>query len=45
MASRLIHGKGADAAKVTVIHNWADPDAVTPGPKRNAFSEAHGLTV
>jgi colanic acid biosynthesis glycosyl transferase WcaI len=43
MKARLVEGKGADPAKVTVIHNWADPDTVTPGPKRNAFSEAHGL--
>ena len=43
MKARLVEGKGADPAKVVVIHNWADPDAVTPGPKRNKFSEAHGL--
>jgi len=43
MASRLIHGKGADAAKVTVIHNWADTAAIVPSPKQNAFAAAHGL--
>lgn len=43
MKARLVEGKGADPAKVVVIHNWADPDAVVPGPKRNPFSEAHGL--
>ena len=43
MKARLVEGKGADPAKVVVIHNWADPDAVTPGPKRNRFSDAHGL--
>jgi colanic acid biosynthesis glycosyl transferase WcaI len=43
MASRLIHGKGANPAKVTVIHNWADTSAIVPSEKRNAFSVAHGL--
>ena len=43
MASRLVHGKGADAAKVTVIHNWADTSAIVPSDKRNAFSIAHDL--
>jgi colanic acid biosynthesis glycosyl transferase WcaI len=42
MRDRLI-AKGADPAKVVVIHNWADCDAIRPGPKRNAFSEAAGL--
>ena len=43
MASRLIHGKGADPARVTVIHNWADTTAIVPSDKRNAFAAAHGL--
>ena len=43
MASRLIHGKGADPEKVTVIHNWADTAAITPSSKHNAFAAAHGL--
>lgn len=43
MASRLIHGKGAAAAKVTVIHNWADTSAIVPSPKDNAFAREHGL--
>ena len=43
MASRLIHGKGADPAKITVIHNWADTSAIVPSDKRNAFAVAHGL--
>jgi glycosyltransferase involved in cell wall biosynthesis len=43
MASRLIHGKGADPGKVTVIHNWADTSAIVPSDKRNAFAVAHGL--
>jgi colanic acid biosynthesis glycosyl transferase WcaI len=28
---------------VTVIHNWADCGAVTPGPRDNAFARQHGL--
>ncbi|HEX6164108.1 MAG TPA: glycosyltransferase family 4 protein [Vicinamibacterales bacterium] len=43
MASRLIHGKGADPAKVTVIHNWADTSAIVPSDKRNDFAVSHGL--
>src|SRR5688500_13685611 len=30
MASRLIHGKGADPGTITVIHNWADTSAIVP---------------
>ena len=43
MERRLIENKGADPDKITVIANWADTTAISPGPKRNAFSEAHGL--
>src|SRR6187401_1852897 len=43
MASRLIHGKGADPGKITVIHNWADTTAIVPSAKRNHFAIAHGL--
>ena len=43
MASRLVHGKGADPEKLTVIHNWADTSAIVPSAKTNAFSLAHGL--
>jgi putative colanic acid biosynthesis glycosyltransferase WcaI len=43
MRQRLIVGKGADPQKVTVMHNWADCEAIVPGPKRNAFSLTHGL--
>ena len=43
MASRLIGGKGADAARITVIHNWADTAAIVPSPKDNAFARAHAL--
>ena len=43
MAARLVHGKGADPATITVIHNWADIAAIVPSPKQNAFAIEHGL--
>jgi colanic acid biosynthesis glycosyl transferase WcaI len=43
MASRLVQGKGADPAKITVIHNWADTSAIVPSDKQNAFAVANGL--
>jgi lipopolysaccharide/colanic/teichoic acid biosynthesis glycosyltransferase/glycosyltransferase involved in cell wall biosynthesis len=43
MRQRLVSGKDADPRKVHVIHNWADCSAITPGPKENRFSRAHGL--
>ena len=43
MKRRLVEEKGAPPASVHVIHNWADCEAITPGPKDNAFSRAHGL--
>src|SRR4029077_5998002 len=43
MRRRLVEEKGADAARVHVIHNWADCDAIVPGPKDNPFSREHGL--
>jgi colanic acid biosynthesis glycosyl transferase WcaI len=43
MRRRLVEEKDADPARVNVIHNWADCDAIVPGPKDNAFSRAHGL--
>jgi glycosyltransferase involved in cell wall biosynthesis len=43
MASRLVHGKGADPSKITVIHNWADTSAIVPSEKHNSFARAHGL--
>jgi len=43
MKRRLVEGKGADAAHVTVIHNWADCAALVPGPKDNPFARSHGL--
>ena len=43
MKQRLVGEKGADPAKVAVIHNWADCSVVVPGPKDNPFACAHGL--
>ena len=43
MKRRLVEEKGADPARVHVIHNWADCEAITPGCKDNAFARAHGL--
>ena len=43
MKRRLVEGKGADPSRVTVIHNWTDCRAVTPGPRDNAFARQHGL--
>lgn len=44
MKRRLIETKGADPARVEVISDWADCTRIVPGPKRNPFSTAHGLT-
>lgn len=43
MKRRLVEGKGAPPDRVSVIHNWADCTALTPGPKDNPFARAHGL--
>ena len=43
MRRRLVEEKGADPSRVSVIHNWADCDAITPGAKDNAFAREHGL--
>ncbi|MEW6367901.1 MAG: glycosyltransferase family 4 protein [Acidobacteriota bacterium] len=43
MSRRLIEGKGADPQRVLIIPDWADCQGITPGPKRNPFTEAHGL--
>lgn len=43
MRERLVVGKGAAREKTLVIPSGADTQAVVPGPKRNSFSEAHGL--
>jgi len=43
MASRLVNGKGADDATITVIHNWADTTAIVPAAKHNSFAASHQL--
>jgi len=43
MRQRLIENKGAPADRTTIIPSWADTTAIQPAPKRNAFSEQHGL--
>ena len=43
MRRRLVEEKGADPSRIAVIHNWADCEAIVPGPKDNAFARAHGL--
>jgi len=43
MRRRLVEEKGADPSRVHVIHNWADCEAIVPGPRDNAFARAHGL--
>src|SRR5262249_8725161 len=41
MKRRLVEEKGASPARVHVIHNWADCEAIIPGPKDNAFARAN----
>jgi len=43
MRERLIENKGAAPEKTVIIPDWADTRVISPGPKRNAFSETHGL--
>ncbi len=43
MAQRLVDGKGARPSTITVIHNWADTEAIVPADKHNVFAAAHGL--
>jgi len=43
MRLRLIENKGANPDRISIVANWADTTAISPGQKRNAFSEAHGL--
>ena len=45
MASRLIHGKGADPGKITVIHNWADTAAIVPSDASLAMTAAQVLAA
>jgi glycosyltransferase involved in cell wall biosynthesis len=44
MRQRLIEDKGAPPERTTIVADWADTSAMTPGPRENAFSAAHGLT-
>jgi glycosyltransferase involved in cell wall biosynthesis len=44
MRRRLVEEKGADPRRITIVHNWADCEAITPAGKDNAFARAHGLT-
>ena len=39
----LLNYKNQPDEKVQVIHNWVDTHLITPGPKANAFSQAHNL--
>jgi putative colanic acid biosynthesis glycosyltransferase WcaI len=43
MKNRLVEGKGASADKITVIHNWADGNLLSPAPKDNPFAREQGL--
>jgi len=43
MHARIVREKDADPARVRIIHNWADCEAIVPGDKDNAFTRAHGL--
>jgi len=43
MRRRLIEDKGAPADRTEIIPDWADTGAISPGPKRNPFSEANGI--
>ncbi len=44
MRQKLIERKAADPSKTIVIPDWADCRVISPRPKRNPFSQAHGLT-
>jgi glycosyltransferase involved in cell wall biosynthesis len=43
MKTLLVGGKGADPARTVIIPDWADCEAIMPGPKENGFARAHGL--
>lgn len=40
---RRIVAKGVDPARIRVIPNWGDVHRITPQPRDNAWSRAHGL--
>jgi putative colanic acid biosynthesis glycosyltransferase WcaI len=44
MRRRLIENKGAPPERTVIIPDWADTTAIAPGPRANAFAEAHGLS-
>jgi putative colanic acid biosynthesis glycosyltransferase WcaI len=44
MKRRLVETKNAAPAKIRVIHNWADAEAITPGSKDNPLARELGLT-
>lgn len=44
MRNRLIQDKGAPPERTIIIPDWADTTTIRPGPRQNAFSDAHGLT-
>jgi glycosyltransferase involved in cell wall biosynthesis len=43
MQRRLVEEKGADPRRITIVHNWADCEAIVPAAKDNAFARRHGL--
>ncbi len=43
MKARLVRLRGADPAKVAVIHNWGDRAALGSGARDSAFAREHGL--
>lgn len=43
MTRRMRETKDADPRKISVIHNWADAEAIVPGPKDNPFAREHDL--
>jgi glycosyltransferase involved in cell wall biosynthesis len=42
MRQRIV-AKGVDPARIRVIPNWGDAHGITPQPRDNAWSRAHGL--
>ena len=44
MRRRLVEEKGADPRVITILHNWADCEAIAPAGKNNPFARAKGLT-
>jgi lipopolysaccharide/colanic/teichoic acid biosynthesis glycosyltransferase len=43
MRGHLVEHRGADPARVAVIHNWADCSALVPRSRDNPFAREHGL--